>query len=566
MATKSSMIPLIRFITLACFFVMVLPIKTLALHSSQGAAISQRYSLPYFIFLLAFWGLLILLLILSLLPTKAWAKIQYLFGNLFFARILKSIWWLPGVLSLVILIFVLNLIQRWTPGQSFSLQFALMIFTLWFNIVLYILIGSIRALKALALIFVAVVSVIITFGLIEIFLRMQPNLIPREIRASLPGGGRYLVKSDFQLDNPIRVGFRYGSFQDRWIQFDPFGRDQTEIEGIVGPYGNNRTQPLQIHFVTDENGFLNSPPVNGSSFDIVAVGDSFLTWTAEEHWLKILSQITGFKALNLGMPGWGTQSEVEALEIYGLDKKPDWVILAYFEGNDLWDAKRYEERHSSGWDWIEYDEKTAGFWQTLVVPYMLNYGIKQFKHAIQPPEYAYPLDVRMGDNTLRLAFSHQYVGALSANAEDIEKSRNFELVADALLKAKQLSESIGAQLLIVYIPAEEHVYLPYIKLPQQLNRVVKNIPIIALNDQGYLEMGPGPAELALITENMDDQAQVIQSFANEHSLAFLNLTPSFQAEAGKGKELYNYSDTHWNNAGQNLAAKVIAEYILATDR
>jgi hypothetical protein len=53
----------------------------------------------------------------------------------------------------------------------------------------------------------------------------------------------------------------------------------------------------------------------------------------------------------------------------------------------------------------------------------------------------------------------------------------------------------------------------------------------------------------------------LTDFAQANGVEFLNLTPTFWEQGIKRGELYQYADPHWNQAGNDLAAQTIAEYI-----
>jgi hypothetical protein len=560
MEREKTAILVIRLITIFSLIFMILPIGALIAHNSGSEAIFNRYSISYFLFILAYLSLIILLIVAALLPSRLWMRLQSWAQSLHILGTFNKFWWAFSLISLIFLVFVLRIVQRWAPGQDVGLQFALATFMFWVNTVVFLIAGSKSGLRALEFTFIAGMSFALALLMIEAIFRFLPGLIPSPVRLALPGGGRYLYEVNYQLDNPIRIGYRYTPFQDSWITFDPYDPGLGGIDTDIGPYGSP-TQPLKLRFITDENGFMNKPPVNDSTFEIVALGDSFLGATAQEQWLDILGKSTGLNTLNLSMPGWGTQSEVQAFEMYGLDQNPNWVILAFFEGNDLLDVGRYEVKRASGYDWFEYDTKAAGFWNRLVFTHLFNYGITRLKNKFNPPEYPYPIDVQVGSNTLRLALASRYLGVISACGDIIEESRNFAMAKDAILHAQQLSESIGARLLLLYIPSEEHIYFPHIQSPEQLDAIMRNVPVVGLDSQGYLEVKAGDLNVGQISRCRDEQARLMKDFADHNGITFLDLTSSFEEEAAKGIELYNYSDTHWNLDGHRLAAKIIADFI-----
>jgi hypothetical protein len=98
-----------------------------------------------------------------------------------------------------------------------------------------------------------------------------------------------------------------------------------------------------VHMITDADGFRNSLPEK-AAYDIVALGDSFTRASGvATPWTQKLAEYSGSDVLNLGEVGFGPQDELKVLRQYGLSKHPKWVVLAYFEGNDLYDASSFEQ-------------------------------------------------------------------------------------------------------------------------------------------------------------------------------------------------------------------------------
>jgi hypothetical protein len=85
--------------------------------------------------------------------------------------------------------------------------------------------------------------------------------------------------------------------------------------------------------------------------------------------------------------------------------------------------------------------------------------------------------------------------------------------------------------------------------------------LIELDEKGYFQFGNKKATPELVSQHMDAQAELLAEFAAEQNILYLDLTSTFQEEAGKGAELYYPFDTHWNQRGHDLAAQTIAKYI-----
>jgi hypothetical protein len=84
---------------------------------------------------------------------------------------------------------------------------------------------------------------------------------------------------------------------------------------------------------------------------------------------------------------------------------------------------------------------------------------------------------------------------------------------------------------------------------------------LALAEGGFLKFTNQTASPELTRQHMDDQARLLADFAGEQGFLYLDLTSTFQDEAGTGEELYYPFDTHWNQQGHDLAARTIASYM-----
>jgi hypothetical protein len=306
--------------------------------------------------------------------------------------------------------------------------------------------------------------------------------------------------------------------------------------------------------ITDANGFRNSPPEK-ATYGIVALGDSFTRASGvATPWTQKLAEYTGSDVLNLGEVGFGPQDELKVLRQYGLKKRPQWVILAYFEGNDLYDAASYEQ--------------ASPFILFRFGKYILNqsleawYGKRPTTASAAPPsDYRYPITMTINHKDIETVFFPSYISWLSLSRDSIEASQNYRLVRETILQMQELSEAAGANFLLIYVPSKSHIYLPYVNDPETIAQIFTDVPLIELDDTGSLQFRESTVTPELVRQHMDDQAHLLADFATENHIHFLNLTPIFQEEAGAGAELYYAFDTHWNQLGHDLAAVSINEYM-----
>jgi hypothetical protein len=305
--------------------------------------------------------------------------------------------------------------------------------------------------------------------------------------------------------------------------------------------------------VTDGNGFRNSPPEK-DRYDIIALGDSFTRASGvASPWPQILEKNAGVDVLNLGDVGFGPQDELKVLQRYGIIKRPQLVIMAYFEGNDLYDAGAYEQANP--------------FILFRFGRYILDRSVKAWQQTDSSPtdaaprNYRYPISVPINHKKLEMVFFPSYISWLALSREEIEASRNYREVCETILQVQKEAESAGAQFLFVYLPSKSHVYLPYIDDAKTQERIFSNVPRLALDEKDFIQFTGEKATPELIRQHMDDQAYLLAEFAAEHNILFFDLTPAFQDAAGAGEELYFAFDTHWNQHGHDLAAAAIYHYV-----
>lgn len=369
-------------------------------------------------------------------------------------------------------------------------------------------------------------------------MRTFPELIPSEVRVNPPTRRvRAFVDETYDLKMSDGDLFHY-------------------LRGQIAPLSADEDRVLaHIHMVTDANGFRNSPPEK-AIYEIVALGDSFTRASGVAvPWPQGLAERSGMDVLNLGDVAFGPQDELDVLKQYGLRKQPQWIILAYFEGNDLHDAASYEQANP--------------FILLRFGRYMLNQALEAWHtrrserdQAEVVPAYQYPVTMTINDQKLEMAFFPYYLGWLTTDRQAMESSQNFRLVREAILQMKELSETQKARFLVVYLPSKERVYLPHLmKDEKTLARVFTNVPTVELEESGFLQLTNERAAPERAGENMNGQAELLADFAAEYHIHYLDLTSIYQEEANRGAELYYPFDTHMNQYGYDLAAKAIHEYL-----
>ena len=184
------------------------------------------------------------------------------------------------------------------------------------------------------LVFVAIVT-----GGLEISLRIMPDLIPLTLLKRFQKDTRLDIAQKRSLWNesqmwileredggPILKLFKPHSK----IAYDFHGKDE---KGIT---------------LMDDQGFCNPrrDPYHRERIDIIAIGDSF-TWCVvlnpEATWSSQLGAISGLSIYNLGRGGIGPYAYLQIFKRFCLPKRPEYVIMNIYEGNDLRDSIRYHQ-------------------------------------------------------------------------------------------------------------------------------------------------------------------------------------------------------------------------------
>lgn len=408
-----------------------------------------------------------------------------------------------------------------------------------------------------------IVTLLVLVVTLEVGLRIFYKLIPIEVCASDPIIGTYICQPYFEYDKPIRIGYRYipdFRLEGMWNPANPY---LANSDNSTAP--TDRDDSFAYRFVTDDHGFPNEPAVWQDQYDIVIAGDSFTVRTAPVTWIERLEADAGQEILTLGAPSWSTLNEIEALRQFGLDKQPKYLLLMFFEGNDIINTAQYLERRNSGLDWREFDMQDVPFSRKLLTPHMVAYFWQQLfpPPEEEPPHYRYPIVANTEAGPIETVFKDIHLLPLSADYETLAASDEFTAVKNALISFNEEVAAQGAQLVVVYIPSKEHVLWSRVWDEVDVNNVLERTVTVTLSDgdHGRLQWEPTYLSYDRFNETSQAQEQLLSDFTAEAGIQFLNLTPIFWRSSIENGALYHYGDPHWNQAGNDLAADAIWAFL-----
>ncbi len=415
-----------------------------------------------------------------------------------------------------------------------------------------------RILSVIAVVLITLLSVGIV---LEIGLRIFWRLIPLGVCGTSPIIGNYYCQPYMQYDKPIDLAYYYQpgfKFQGWWDPADP--RLANPINEAVP---SDRSDKFWYTFQTDSMGFPNDDTTWKDSYDMVIAGDSFVLRSAPKTWIELLREETGLSTLAFGASSWSPMNEAAAIKKYGFDKHPKWVILMYFEGNDLYGAGQYLERQPSGLSWADWDFQHSSLLDQLIVPHLVAYAAQQMIPSAQPLQYRYPVTASTEAGPIQMELKDVQLLPMSTDYTTIAHSDEFLAIEAKLLELKHLAEAHGAHFLLVYVPSKEHVYWSRIWDPKDVNNILERSETVTLSagDHGHMVYTPQYLSYDVFNTNHNAQELLFDDMTKENNIEFLNLMPIFWDNAIKHGALYNYADPHWNQVGNQLAADSIAEYI-----
>jgi lysophospholipase L1-like esterase len=300
-------------------------------------------------------------------------------------------------------------------------------------------------------------------------------------------------------------------------------------------YNRFRGRPLSANW----DSRLNSRGFNDREFRdtkqgyrILGLGDSFAFGVVPyaANYLTLLEarlqgEHPGLEVLNMGIPGTGPRDYLALLVKEGLPLRPDMVLVSFFVGNDFTESDRTPERRR-----LSSHSYVA--------------SLARYLFAVRP-KYA-------GEQYhLQGAYCDDCPGFAPRVHLEIEAARSLIYVAGQPRFPKLLDDAVhylaemrdicrreSIDYVVLIIPDE-------VQVDPELQREVRSTFFSHVRD--------GSWQPTLPNERL---AERLQRLAIEH----IDLYPDF-ARQGAARRLYRPRDTHWNVAGNELAARILAEWL-----
>lgn len=265
------------------------------------------------------------------------------------------------------------------------------------------------------------------------------------------------------------------------------------------------------------------------------VGDSFsLDHEAPVHGQSAMRQVRlalegrGMQVLNVATSGTGPTRYLADLRTHGRRWRPQLVVLQYFVGNDLTNEARHGPVGRAAWRYLAgsylFEAATWAWGEHRTLGALAR---AEALRAARPelPRMVNPL-------MLEAAQREPEYFAENLRMEGPELAALWRRNRELLVEAKRITEEMGARLLVVVAPAEVQL------------RAASHAQWAAL---GY-RMDP-----RFLSEPVPQRRMA--ELCGEAALECLDLLPAFLPR--REERLYLEADTHWNAAGNTLAASEI---------
>jgi hypothetical protein len=307
-------------------------------------------------------------------------------------------------------------------------------------------------------------------------------------------------------------------------------------------------------FRTKEYSYERTP----GAYRIVVLGDSFAFASGRvpyrSMWpVRLEEELTrhtegDVEVVNLGVAAVGPRFELRVWELEGRLLAPDLVVVAFFVGNDFFEGQRFQLEHTPESDlqrWSYSYRLLRNRWRlhrerwdrdaTAAQPGDHPTGgveLEDYEYDPMDATYSEPAYLRIEAKNLQLCKEQ--------HRSDFERLFS-EGVAPVLLRLYQGIRQEGAEVVFLIIPDEYQV---------DAELSAKLLDELSLPDSAV---------------DLERPQRRLGRFFEQHGIRYLDLRPAFVEET-RQRRLYRLRDSHWNIEGNDLAARLLADYLLGGEQ
>ncbi len=270
---------------------------------------------------------------------------------------------------------------------------------------------------------------------------------------------------------------------------------------------------------------------------ILGLGDSFGTeGKPGTNFFEVLQKkldaaSKSFSVVNLSVPRYETAEELHMLRHYGLRYRPRIIIHALFVGNDLYGNSPGRLVTFAGEIPLRVRTYSPFSPRTWVLPAAIYRRIRWWRvatHTTSPEQFSSENFMEI----LRGYLPHFHRGYVQSAA--------WTEVRETVSEMIRAGRGGGAKYVIAILPDQ-------LQVEDRYQEKVFQDPTVRRGDY----------DLTL-------PQKLLTRFAKEHGVPVIDLYPAFRSKGRRGG-LYLSRNTHWNDAGNRLAAETIARKLAELD-
>ncbi|HYW74794.1 MAG TPA: SGNH/GDSL hydrolase family protein [Pyrinomonadaceae bacterium] len=293
------------------------------------------------------------------------------------------------------------------------------------------------------------------------------------------------------------------------------------------------------------------------TFRIVVVGDSF-GWAGglKGNYTHLLQQLFDqrgdrrIEIINTGYPGTHTGEELAMLKKYALQYDPDLVVLGFFAGNDFFEADpnrkrivlndclldidRRHERQLAGYPLVF----TSRLWLFLSQKYELYERAREADREAQEWAEANGQAAPRRTDPERIFYQMQHAKLEFFNRQTsaTQFGPNIDFIFRSISEMNELLKARHVKFMVAIFP--DVLQVSAAQFDVLVNR-------FGLRRDDY---------------DLDLAQTRIRSYLDSQEISYLDLLARFRIEEQQ-RELYRFRNAHWNQAGNQLAAELLIDYL-----
>lgn len=376
----------------------------------------------------------------------------------------------------------------------------------------------------------AAILALLTLSVLELVFQLAFPHLPASIIEQMP---QYRARMGFRLDAAHGVP-EYPAGETVSYEISKSSGDLYKLTCLSPDYAPP-FDTFRVSFKRDSHGFRNPEPWP-DKVQMVVVGDSFTAAEAvvSPYWRGVSESILAF-----GLPGSGTLQQQRLLEAFALPREPEIVVLAFFAGNDLQDNLAFlrKSQADAGNSGGTGERKNPLDYSVL---FNIAYAIRNFVLPGAEEPCHYPQFAQTEPPT-PIAFYDEFLSSFSLDSQTMRESEMFRITRDSIAAMAATLRERGSRLILMYIPQKAELYWELLS-DESKARIFSGS-----------EAFDSTVEMGAVSANLAAQHNLMAELAAELDIVFLDLTLALSKAVSEGEQPYFFADTHWNQAGHNIA-------------